>query len=424
MQAAGWRWRCRPGPPGPLVGARIGSLLAMVGTVTLDRAGATEAFVVRDAASPESVTRPWRVAAIEFVSGPSWIIESMNPDTDSATRVFGPELAVLRIGRAPDNEVVLHDTSVSMHHVELHRTVQGWLVRDIGSSNGTTLNGDPINGLSAARYGDTLQVGRTHLRLDADGVHELSAIPQIGRTMDHPSLGTARQGALPPQHGQPPSHHLSVPQSLGAGDAPEAGQGSPRAALDSPAGQLDQERPHKAADNSLVWALAFTPLLYLLVDAALGGTSPQSAAGWGLLVALVVNSTLVIFDRRRLPEAAKPNLWLGLALIPVYLFQRASRLRQTMVIPMVWCAAFAVALVLPLATGVGTHTDTHAVEQSIESGIQDQLGLTVTADCPDGIAVQPGSTFQCVVKAVDGTTAIADVTIQNSAGDVVWQIRN
>lgn len=351
----------------------------------------------------------------------------MNAGIDDHTRVFGSDLAVLRIGRAPDNDVVLHDSFVSMHHVELRRMPHGWAVRDLGSSNGTTLNGDPINGPSAATYGDTLQLGRTHLRLDADGVHELSGVPGSGRTTSL-STGNARQDMLPPQQAQISSPHAhaapSVPQPVGAGNVAWAAPGTPQPAFHSPSGQVVQERPQTTADNSFVWALAFTPLLYLLVDAAFDGTSPEAAAGWGLVVALAVNSTLVMLDHRRLPDEAKPNVWLGLALIPIYLFQRASRLRQSMAIPVVWCIAFAVSLVLPLATGVGMHIDSPAVEQSIESGIQDQSGFAVTADCPAGIPVDPGSTFQCVVETVNGTTAIADVTIQNSAGDVVWQVRN
>lgn len=175
-------------------------------------------------------------------------------------------------------------------------------------------------------------------------------------------------------------------------------------------------------DNSFVWVLAFAPLLYLLVDVALGGTLPESAAAWGLVIAVVLNSALVILDYQRLPEAARPSMWLGLFLVPIYLFQRSSRLRQTMAIPVVWSVAFVVALVIPLASGVGSFIDAPAVEQSIEAGIQDQLGFPVTAECPAGISSKPESTFQCTIQDDYGVSAIVDVTIQNSAGDIVWEV--
>jgi HD-GYP domain-containing protein (c-di-GMP phosphodiesterase class II) len=49
---------------------------------------------------------------------------------------------LLRIGRAPDLEVTLNDSSLSRRHAEiLFSGHQGWAVRDLGSTNGTFLNG-------------------------------------------------------------------------------------------------------------------------------------------------------------------------------------------------------------------------------------------------------------------------------------------
>ena len=47
----------------------------------------------------------------------------------------------LRIGRAPDNDVVLDDLLVSRHHAELRRTGQRWQIVDLGTGNGTFVNG-------------------------------------------------------------------------------------------------------------------------------------------------------------------------------------------------------------------------------------------------------------------------------------------
>ena len=49
-------------------------------------------------------------------------------------------LPVLRLGTAPDNDVVLTDRAVSRRHAEIRMTSAGLLLRDLGSTNGTFIN--------------------------------------------------------------------------------------------------------------------------------------------------------------------------------------------------------------------------------------------------------------------------------------------
>lgn len=51
------------------------------------------------------------------------------------------EAPVISIGRADDNMVVLDDASVSGHHAEIEQTENGLVLRDLGSTNGTKVNG-------------------------------------------------------------------------------------------------------------------------------------------------------------------------------------------------------------------------------------------------------------------------------------------
>jgi putative nucleotidyltransferase with HDIG domain len=67
---------------------------------------------------------------------------------------------LLRIGRLDPLEVVLDDNSVSRYHAEVRATERGWRVRDLGSTNGTRLNGVRLgNGQWPLRPKDLLQFG-------------------------------------------------------------------------------------------------------------------------------------------------------------------------------------------------------------------------------------------------------------------------
>lgn len=66
----------------------------------------------------------------------------------------------LTIGHAPENDVALpFDPTVSRVHAVLERVASRWVVRDLGSRNGTFVNGDRIFGERAVRPGDELRVG-------------------------------------------------------------------------------------------------------------------------------------------------------------------------------------------------------------------------------------------------------------------------
>lgn len=80
----------------------------------------------------------------------------------------GPRLLVFResnllIGRLPDNHLGLNHGSVSRRHARLSVTPKGVMVEDMGSQNGTTLNGNPVATPSNVRPGDILRIGHVPL---------------------------------------------------------------------------------------------------------------------------------------------------------------------------------------------------------------------------------------------------------------------
>ncbi len=70
--------------------------------------------------------------------------------------------AETRLGRHPDAELQLDpaaDAEVSAWHAAITRTGDGWRLRDLGSRNGTYLNGTRIHAEAALRSGDTIRLG-------------------------------------------------------------------------------------------------------------------------------------------------------------------------------------------------------------------------------------------------------------------------
>jgi hypothetical protein len=74
--------------------------------------------------------------------------------------------ATVTIGRATEVEVRLTDTSVSRRHAEVRRSGDGWTIVDLGSTNGTRVNGVPVTD-RRLQDGDTITVGDASLRFEA-----------------------------------------------------------------------------------------------------------------------------------------------------------------------------------------------------------------------------------------------------------------
>lgn len=65
----------------------------------------------------------------------------------------------VRIGRETDNDLVVLDEGVSRWHLRLEPNRGGWLLMDLGSCNGTQVNGEPLAGVRRLKNGDLLQIG-------------------------------------------------------------------------------------------------------------------------------------------------------------------------------------------------------------------------------------------------------------------------
>jgi ABC-type multidrug transport system ATPase subunit/pSer/pThr/pTyr-binding forkhead associated (FHA) protein len=85
------------------------------------------------------------------------------------------ERAVTRIGRAPDNEIVVPHPAVSNHHARIDRQGNRWVISDLGSTNGTFLNGRRVEQPTEFQPGDQIQIGTTVITAGSEARAEARA---------------------------------------------------------------------------------------------------------------------------------------------------------------------------------------------------------------------------------------------------------
>ncbi|MBA0052075.1 FHA domain-containing protein [Streptomyces sp. AJS327] len=84
----------------------------------------------------------------------------------------------LSIGRAPGSMLRLNDFTVSRAHAQLRCTVEGWFLRDLGSSNGTWVNDSRVTGSVQVYPGDQVRFGQMAFRLSVPQPPELGTAPR------------------------------------------------------------------------------------------------------------------------------------------------------------------------------------------------------------------------------------------------------
>ncbi|MFE7930435.1 FHA domain-containing protein [Streptomyces sp. NPDC057456] len=95
---------------------------------------------------------------------------------------------VMRIGRALENELVVSDLQVSRHHAEYHSTPDGRMeIRDLGSHNGTYVNGQPITKGGSVQLGptDIVGVGHSTFRIVGDRLEEFVDTGEVSFSARH-----------------------------------------------------------------------------------------------------------------------------------------------------------------------------------------------------------------------------------------------
>lgn len=109
---------------------------------------------------------------------------------------------ITSIGRDEQNSICLGDKSVSRHHATVQRVFRGFTIQDEGSTNGTRVNGRPIN-KQFLRHSDLIEIGNYQLRFmealpryplddDADKTMVLRPAPSPQATRGSATAAVAR----------------------------------------------------------------------------------------------------------------------------------------------------------------------------------------------------------------------------------------
>jgi FHA domain len=149
-----------------LLGLKVGFLVLLylfiwriVRTVARDVRLPQESFVLapQQAASAGLGPRA-RIGSLVVLSSPALKVDSERT-LDSAP---------VTLGRSSDNDMELGDDEfASAHHARVEPRRDGVWVEDVGSTNGTFVNGSKLNGPRKLTPGDVIRVGETDLRFEA-----------------------------------------------------------------------------------------------------------------------------------------------------------------------------------------------------------------------------------------------------------------
>jgi hypothetical protein len=175
-------------------------------------------------------------------------------------------------------------------------------------------------------------------------------------------------------------------------------------------------------DNSVAWLIVVAPLLYLCVSAVLY-LAHVNAEGLDAVAFGVVTLGLCVWDERLVKRAGLPVSSGFAFLVPIYLFQRARRAGQTLLMPVAFIATLVVAVTggVVLASSLGPVVmDMHSVETQIGEQLSQQYGTDASVSCPVDDIYYPHETFDCTATDASASV-IVRVTVEDHSGRFTWQ---
>ena len=118
----------------------------------------------------------------------------------------------LSVGRAPDNDLSLDEPEMSRHHCVFLRTPQGCGVKDLGTANGTSVNGEAAS-QAVLKTGDVVRVGEVEIAY-AETARDPAT---LGKAIEYASQLKAFSSAMPAGGGEATVLGLGLPFEADAG---------------------------------------------------------------------------------------------------------------------------------------------------------------------------------------------------------------
>jgi len=127
-------------------------------------ADSTQTITFGAPAKPDADERdslnPADAAAVDALPGGSALLVVQRGPGAGSRYLLDTDLST--VGRHPESEIFLDDITVSRRHVEFRRDDESFRVHDVGSLNGTYLNGDRVDD-AELQNGDEVRIGKFRL---------------------------------------------------------------------------------------------------------------------------------------------------------------------------------------------------------------------------------------------------------------------
>lgn len=166
------------------------------GGVQVTDLGSTNGTMLAERRIPPHEPHPWHpgdaLAIGDLKGDPIMLKLKVKTPTGLHTRPLGMHRLQayerVTIGRDASSQLHLTHPTVSRHHAEIMRRDGGYAVRDLGSTNGTFVNGQRASGWVPLAMGDVIQVGPYKLVYDGE-MEKLTASFSRGHRLDAMGLG-------------------------------------------------------------------------------------------------------------------------------------------------------------------------------------------------------------------------------------------
>jgi hypothetical protein len=149
-------------------------------------------------------------------------------------QIYDLNKGIVTLGRDITNDIVINDPEVSRHHCRFTQTPGGYTIEDLGSTNGTFVNGQRLTSAHPLSHGDTVGLGETvTLGYEGIGAPAAAAIP-VPNVPPVGPMPSRSEYAPPSPYAQPQQAPGGYPGAFPSAPAPygQPQQAAPQAGYD------------------------------------------------------------------------------------------------------------------------------------------------------------------------------------------------